>query len=372
MEPIMRRNRIATAVLAACALGATACEHTPFEVAERPSFSLVGSGVRFFTEDFNGGPPAADRLEVSTAYPLEWEDYALPDFTSGAAVFTGWDDYTRTYLRTVATYLDTDVVAEVTVTVPAGGPLGISFIGFGSGHTGDCEFYCEPAGFPAIYLRVLPNGFGDGSAATDHTSGNIIQEHIGLSSVGGTGTHRVRMSWNAATQQVTFAVDEDYTGGQPFAADVVIGPIAAAADAFDATNARIFFGGANGATFDDLSISRPPVLSAFRAPVSNDGLNRARAGQAVPLKFSLGGDYGLDIFASGYPSSGVLACDLGGGVSDVIGTSTAGSSALWYDAESDTYTYVWKTDRSWADSCRRLTVRLADGQERTADFSFTK
>jgi hypothetical protein len=50
--------------------------------------------------------------------------------------------------------------------------------------------------------------------------------------------------------------------------------------------------------------------------------------------------------------------------------STAGSSGLQYDAASDTYTWVWKTDKSWAGTCRTLTVALNDNTEQTALFTF--
>ncbi|MGH9937989.1 MAG: PxKF domain-containing protein, partial [Blastocatellia bacterium] len=40
------------------------------------------------------------------------------------------------------------------------------------------------------------------------------------------------------------------------------------------------------------------------------------------------------------------------------------------DAASDQYTYVWKTEKSWAGACRQLIVRLNDGSERVAYFKF--
>lgn len=49
---------------------------------------------------------------------------------------------------------------------------------------------------------------------------------------------------------------------------------------------------------------------------------------------------------------------------------TAGSSGLTYDAATDTYAYVWKTEKSWAGSCRQLVVRLADRSEQVANFKF--
>jgi len=44
-----------------------------------------------------------------------------------------------------------------------------------------------------------------------------------------------------------------------------------------------------------------------------------------------------------------------------------------HDATTDTYTYVWKTDKGWADTCRELVVKLNDGStEHVADFKFVK
>ena len=44
--------------------------------------------------------------------------------------------------------------------------------------------------------------------------------------------------------------------------------------------------------------------SGFFPPVDNlPALNSVKAGSAIPVKFSLGGDKGLNIFAAGYPKS---------------------------------------------------------------------
>jgi hypothetical protein len=51
-------------------------------------------------------------------------------------------------------------------------------------------------------------------------------------------------------------------------------------------------------------------------------------------------------------------------------TVTAGASSLTYDSTTDTYTYVWKTDRSWSGTCRQFVARLADGTYRRASFKF--
>ena len=51
-------------------------------------------------------------------------------------------------------------------------------------------------------------------------------------------------------------------------------------------------------------------------------------------------------------------------------TGTAGSSTLSYDASTDTYTYVWKTEKPWAGTCRQLVVKLKDGTFHRAIFKF--
>ena len=101
---------------------------------------------------------------------------------------------------------------------------------------------------------------------------------------------------------------------------------------------------------------------------SNDVVNVAKAGSAIPVKFSLNGDQGLDIFEEGYPKSILFQCDETDPVVEIDETVTAGGSSLSYDA--DQYTYVWKTDKSWAGTCCQLVVRLNDGTSHEANFKF--
>ncbi len=111
----------------------------------------------------------------------------------------------------------------------------------------------------------------------------------------------------------------------------------------------------------------------FKSPVDGGAvLNRAKAGSAIPVKFSLNGDMTLGIFAAGSPSSAVTTCDPNATVDAVEQTVTAGSSSLSYDSVTDTYNYVWKTDTKWASSCRQLVLTLKDGLKYRANFQFTK
>lgn len=112
------------------------------------------------------------------------------------------------------------------------------------------------------------------------------------------------------------------------------------------------------------------IFSGFFQPVDNDALNVVRAGAAVPVKFSLNGDQGLQIFAPDYPTSQGISCSTTDPLDSIEVTVSAGVSSLSYDPVADQYTYVWKTDRAWARTCRQLVVRLNDGRIHVADFQF--
>ena len=111
-------------------------------------------------------------------------------------------------------------------------------------------------------------------------------------------------------------------------------------------------------------------FAGFFRPIDNvPELNKARAGSGIPVKFSLNGDFGLDIFAPGYPRSGQIACDASAPGSTEE-TETAGGSSLSYDADMDQYNYVWKTSKAWGGTCRQLIVQLNDGSYHYANFKF--
>ena len=108
-------------------------------------------------------------------------------------------------------------------------------------------------------------------------------------------------------------------------------------------------------------------------PIDNPTtVNVAKAGSAIPVKFSLSGDQSLNIFGAGSPSSHKIDCSSQADLDNIEQTVNAGGSSLSYDATADQYNYVWKTDKAWAGTCRMLTVTLNDGTTHTALFKFTK
>lgn len=124
------------------------------------------------------------------------------------------------------------------------------------------------------------------------------------------------------------------------------------------------------------TIELPPVgpnyhFGGFASPVdAMPTLNQLKAGAAVPVKFSLGGDQGLAIFTAGYPKSQSIACDATAPVDGVEVTVSAGGSSLTYDPVTGLYAYVWKTDKAWAGTCRQLVLTFADGTVARATFKF--
>ncbi len=133
-------------------------------------------------------------------------------------------------------------------------------------------------------------------------------------------------------------------------------------------------GDGDGAAACDLGAFEHSVVFSFTgffAPLDNPPvLNVANAGRAIPVKFSLGGYQGMNILAANSPGSTATACDGSGGASVVEETAAAGGSSLTYDAATDQYTYVWKTQKSWARTCRQLILTLTDGTVHTANLQF--
>ncbi|MGD9588971.1 MAG: PxKF domain-containing protein [Pyrinomonadaceae bacterium] len=111
-------------------------------------------------------------------------------------------------------------------------------------------------------------------------------------------------------------------------------------------------------------------FNGFFNPIDNVNQNNVKAGQGIPVKFSLNGNFGLNILAAGYPVSYQVPCAGTGDNGEEIPTVTAGNSSLSYDAAVDQYNYVWKTNKSWQGTCRVLLVRLNDGSSHTASFRF--
>jgi Tol biopolymer transport system component len=108
-------------------------------------------------------------------------------------------------------------------------------------------------------------------------------------------------------------------------------------------------------------------FGGFFAPLADPPTRVSlKAGDAVPVKFSLGGDRGLGILA-GSPSWQRVACDSGA----TLGDSIASKGTLSYLDGGTRYLYLAKTSATWAGSCYRFSLALADGTVHQANIRFT-
>jgi hypothetical protein len=112
--------------------------------------------------------------------------------------------------------------------------------------------------------------------------------------------------------------------------------------------------------------------SGFFEPTNNPQvLNTAKAGTAIPVRFSLGGNRPAPVLATGSPEITAVTCPKW--TNDAIEeTVSASASSLQYENATGWYVYTWKTQTSWTNRCRRFRLVLKDGTSREAIFRFIR
>ncbi len=206
------------------------------------SITINGELPESISEDFTlEGIPAS--LQANGATGNITDD-------NGHLQFGGVGNGSRSFVRTVAgDFFSKDFVAEVTVTVPAAGANSVlAFFGMGEGTPNPATSY-EPIN-PGIHTR-LHNDLNFGLL---HASDNGVSTAFNTGSDPGSGTHRIRLTWDAATQQARLQVDTDFTGGT-FTADQDSGLIDGSDNGFNDTNTHIYFGGNENLIYDDFSVT---------------------------------------------------------------------------------------------------------------------
>jgi hypothetical protein len=94
------------------------------------------------------------------------------------------------------------------------------------------------------------------------------------------------------------------------------------------------------------------------------------AGVELGVKFT--SSQALNIFQPGYPQVTTVSCNTSLPTDVIETTVTAGSSSLQYDPTADQYSYVWKTNSSWAGTCVQFDLGLNDGSTHTFLVEFKK
>jgi probable HAF family extracellular repeat protein len=97
--------------------------------------------------------------------------------------------------------------------------------------------------------------------------------------------------------------------------------------------------------------------------------NAFNGGREVMLRFGLGGDRGLAIFAAGSPAWVQLSCATGAPIGAATPVSP-GDLELRYQKGPDRYTLRVATSDAWSGTCRQLDLKLADGSTHSLRFSF--
>jgi hypothetical protein len=114
-------------------------------------------------------------------------------------------------------------------------------------------------------------------------------------------------------------------------------------------------------------------FAGFFAPISNlPKFNRVPAGWIVPIRFSLGGFQGLNIIAPGFPKSEPIACPVNSSEVEDTERASTNPTLLIYIPLTKRYTYLWRTETSWKNTCRQFTIQFNDGTVQRANFKFTK
>ena len=109
------------------------------------------------------------------------------------------------------------------------------------------------------------------------------------------------------------------------------------------------------------------VFGGFDSPVSAAGVvEGAKAGEALPLKFSLQGDQGVDI-VSGTSWQAASCVDWSS-----LAPLAPGQGRLSFNGSLGRYLDVVTTDASWKGSCRTLDLQLADGSHHSVRVRFSR
>lgn len=385
-------------------VGACAPVVEPFDVRlaaihVAPSAVAVGRTTTIAAIARNDGPAAAIGMVVALGWPTDaFEVTAGP--SGGDCDLLTSDDSTYALCRPPIVAPGADVSVEVTVRARVAGVHAIEAIATLLVDGGDLDGSNDTAGatVSVIPATTTPTGTSVSATPTDPVTGTTPVD-LTFADVTSPGATTLVLSAVGPTVPSGLKL-----GDPPIYYDIettamTVGPITvcvrydAAAFADEGAIRLLHFDPASQAwqdvttshdaegdricgMTDSLSpfalVERSFAFDGFFSPVDDPPiLNRTKAGSAVPVKFTLGGDHGYDVFADGSPAARAIPCPTA--PSDLVeSTTSSASTELSYDPVSDRYTWTWKTSKAWANSCRELTLSFSDGSFARALFHFVK
>lgn len=224
----------------------------------RSALVLFGSSAllpaaTYFTENFSSNTAGPNMAIGSNPQG------ATTSFAGGNFTITSTTSDARIYLGTNDTnYFGVNFVFQATVTVPNVAQTGghIAFIGMGSTtpNTGT-NMFGEPLTGSNLFMAArgdtTPDRLESRDNATSALAGNTTEDTT-IGNYQG-GTHLLRMTWNASTQQALFEFDNGNDGSieGSFTRD-------GSNNLFTASNSQLVIGGARGLVFDNVSIVPEP------------------------------------------------------------------------------------------------------------------
>jgi YVTN family beta-propeller protein len=109
-------------------------------------------------------------------------------------------------------------------------------------------------------------------------------------------------------------------------------------------------------------------FGGFLGPIQ-DGA-RVKAGDVVPIVFSLGGDLGLGVLGDGSPSTARVDCEDATTPTDSEAALSKGGRGLLFNPSTGHYVFLWQTKRAWKGTCRTFVLALDDGSVHQLTVNF--
>lgn len=118
----------------------------------------------------------------------------------------------------------------------------------------------------------------------------------------------------------------------------------------------------------DLPVNCRAQFGGFEPPIAAPpGVNNAKAGSTVPVKFTLSEQGGAPDVAAVFASQQV-DCTTHAPTGPFAPVQTPGSREL--KSANTSFHFNWKTDAAWAGTCRQLIIRLQDVSDPVAFYRF--
>jgi len=110
-------------------------------------------------------------------------------------------------------------------------------------------------------------------------------------------------------------------------------------------------------------------FQGFKKPLkAAPQLNKEEAGETLPIKFSLGGNFGTNVLTTA-PTTQQINCNTREPIGDTIEAVSVKDKGLQLK-ENGFYRFNWKTLKKWKNSCRKFTLSFTNGEVISIYFRF--